>query len=70
MLTSEQRTFADLMLQCHHGWEVRAVVAICGMPRDWCLSLLISWIGKGWYDYGLAPDLGWLTQLGRKELSR
>lgn len=28
------------------------------------LYLLRKWTNKGWYDYGVSVDLGWLTSMG------
>jgi hypothetical protein len=28
--------------------------------------LLRKWAGKGWYDYGVGVDLGWLTAKGKE----
>lgn len=27
--------------------------------------LLEKWVDKGWYEYGVCIDLGWLTELGK-----
>ncbi len=35
-----------------------------GIPEKRCLFLLGKWSGKGWYDYGVCLDLGWLTPAG------
>ena len=32
--------------------------------RAW--YILEKWTRKGWYDYGVASDLGWLTEEGEK----
>jgi hypothetical protein len=32
--------------------------------RAW--YLLGKWSNKGWYDYGVTLDLGWLTPLGKE----
>lgn len=29
--------------------------------------LLDKWTGKGWYDYGVSLDLGWLTPSGHQK---
>lgn len=36
--------------------------------RKW--SILKKWDMKGWYEYGVALDLGWLTDLGKSEFSK
>lgn len=33
--------------------------------RAW--YLLEKWTDKGWYDYGVTEDLGWLTEEGKKQ---
>jgi len=32
--------------------------------------LLTKWSTKGWYEYGVAIDLGWLTDDGKKEAKK
>lgn len=39
------------------------------MPYKRVLFLLEKWTDKGWYDYGVSLDLGWLTEEGRKVAS-
>ena len=36
-----------------------------GMNWKRCAYLCEKWCRKGWYDYGVACDLGWLTPEGR-----
>jgi hypothetical protein len=36
------------------------------MPDRRAVYLLRKWAGKGWYDYGVSVDLGWLTEKGRE----
>jgi len=35
--------------------------------RAW--FLLQKWCDKGWYDYGVTLDLGWITEKGQREIS-
>ena len=32
--------------------------------RAW--YILDKWSGKGWYDYGVSLDMGWLTDTGKE----
>ena len=67
-MTPDERVFAALVLQCCHGYEIREVMAICDVPYKRCAYYLAKWSTKGWYDYGVSLDLGWLTELGREKL--
>lgn len=33
----------------------------CKIPRKRANYILIKWCDKGWYDYGVSMDLGWIT---------
>jgi hypothetical protein len=35
-----------------------------GMPRKRLLFWLDKWADMGWYEYGVSPELGWLTSKG------
>ena len=54
-------------LECSVGKKsVRDIINESGFPfhhkRAW--FLLEKWCGKGWYEYGVTLDLGWLTEEG------
>jgi hypothetical protein len=36
----------------------------CTINHKRAYYLLEKWCGKGWYDYGVSLDLGWLTNKG------
>jgi hypothetical protein len=42
----------------------RNVGEAAGMPYKRVCYLCEKWAGKGWYDYGVSVDLGWLTEAG------
>lgn len=46
----------------------RDIINESGFPihhkRAW--YLLEKWTGKGWYDYGVCLDLGWITEKGNE----
>lgn len=35
-----------------------------GIPHKRAKYLLSKWTDKGWYNYGVSLDLGWITQKG------
>lgn len=40
----------------------RAAGERLGIPSKRVVYLCIKWSGQGWYDYGVAPDCGFLTE--------
>lgn len=50
--------------------NVRDIIAKIEIPYKRCLYLLEKWSGKGWYDYGVTLDLGWLTEKGKLETEK
>lgn len=51
--------------------DVRTLALRCfagRLKRARCI--LSKWTKKGWYDYGVALDLGWLTELGAAEAEK
>lgn len=40
------------------------------IPYKRCMYILEKWVEKGWYDYGVSLDLGWLTEEGKAEAKR
>jgi hypothetical protein len=47
------------------GGFVRDVLVRLQIPRNRARYLLDKWTAKGWYEYGVSLDLGWLTPSGR-----
>ena len=47
----------------------RGIIADAGIPpkRGW--YVLGKWAGKGWYDWGVSIDLGWLNPEGVEALA-
>lgn len=45
--------------------HVRKIGARLGMHPKRVIYLCEKWAGRDWYDYGVAADLGWLTDKGR-----
>lgn len=52
---------------CPEGNSVRDVIARMGINGKRACYLLGKWAGKGWYEWGVCIDLGWLTPLGQYE---
>lgn len=50
------------------GVSVRDVVesGVIAPKRAWYLCN--KWSDKGWYDYGVVCDLGWVTEAGKEAL--
>lgn len=59
-----------LILRCDKyyriGTPVRETIAGLNMHRKRAAYILEKWVGRGWYDYGVCVDLGWLTPEGMK----
>jgi len=54
-------------LQAEPTLPPRAVIAALGMNPKRAHYLLDKWAERGWYDYGVCIDLGWLTIEGKNE---
>lgn len=50
------------------GCDVRSILEEVSkiVPYNRCIYYLNKWSAKGLYDYGVALDLGWLTEEGVK----
>lgn len=46
------------------GSRVRDVIDSLNMNHKRSWYLLVKWANRGWYDYGVNLDLGWLTTDG------
>jgi hypothetical protein len=44
----------------------RDIIPTIGIHCKRCWYLLKKWSRKGWYDYGVTVDLGWLTEKGKE----
>jgi hypothetical protein len=58
-----------LLLAIYHkddGVFVREIAHQAGNFKQNCYFLQ-KWEGKGWYEYGVSLDLGWLTEAGKQE---
>jgi len=49
-------------------WPRDAAVAV-GMHWKRCFRICEKWAGRGWYDFGVSADLGWLTEAGKRAAS-
>jgi len=47
--------------------SVRAVVQKLGIHEERAAAILIKWVNKGWYEYEVYIDLGWLTEEGKNK---
>lgn len=63
MKPDEQRLLAAVATM-HPADNVRDVIVATGINRKRAHYLLEKWSNKGWYDYGVAVDLGWLEADG------
>ena len=52
------------------GTSPRDLWESMGMPYKRMLYLCEKWARKGWYDYGVSADLGWITEEGREEVKK
>lgn len=52
------------------GLSVRRVVSLTTIPPKRAWYYCDKWSDKGWYEWGVVCDLGWLTQKGKTALSR
>jgi hypothetical protein len=48
------------------GRDVRQVIASSGINHKRCWYILEKWGKRGWYNWGVTLDLGWLEQPGRE----
>ncbi len=44
--------------------DVRSIIDRLGVNHKRACYLLGKWAAKGWYNYGVTVDLGWLTEEG------
>jgi len=67
MKEDERKFMIDVLYRCHRDFTPRDLINEDGFPmhykRAW--YLLEKWSDKGWYDYGVTSDLGWLTNEGK-----
>lgn len=61
----DEREFLRAVYQKPEGVFVRDLIGSIDMPNKRCWYLLDKWVSKGWYEYGVALDLGWLTDKGK-----
>lgn len=43
-----------------NNFSVRDIINITHIPKKRACYILQKWVDKGWYDYGVSLDLGWL----------
>lgn len=48
------------------GKMVREIIKENGWNWKRCAYLLEKWSSKGWYEYGVSVDLGWLETKGKE----
>jgi hypothetical protein len=60
----------DLLLAVFRGDFARYAGVALGIPAKRVEYLCQKWTDRGWYDYGIAVDTGWLTTAGRQEVAR
>lgn len=48
------------------GWPRDIISHSHDHPHKRCWRWLAKWERKGWYEFGVALDLGWLTDQGRQ----
>ena len=59
----------DLFTMAQAGIRPRDAAQALGVPRRRLDYILWKWSMKGWYDYGVAIDLGWLEPEAPEELT-
>lgn len=68
MKDDEQRLLIEVSHRCEimeAGYEsVRDIGVRLGINWKRLNYLCLKWSAKGWYDYGVSADLGWLTEAG------
>jgi hypothetical protein len=67
-----ERQFAKLCVEwLAAGYTPRDVINSddCKINHKQCWFYLQKWSTRGWYDYGVTIDLGWLTAEGKKALT-
>lgn len=57
---NEQRRTVDIA----HMVSPRSLIADAGIPPNRGRYILEKWGRKGWYEYGVTVDMGWLTPKG------
>ena len=73
MKEDECRLLIHIYLQCKQGRADRltprqVIVDLSHIiQHKRAFSLLNKWCKKGWYDYGVVLDLGWLTSEGKQK---
>ncbi len=72
-MKDDERVFLEeISYRCYDQTTPRDLINEKGFPmhykRAW--YLLEKWSEKGWYDYGVSADLGWLTDKGKEEARR
>lgn len=55
--------------QATPGHCVRDIANGLSIPYKQILYYLGKWSKRGWYDYGVSLDLGWLTEEGKSHAS-
>jgi hypothetical protein len=65
----EKKFLIDVFSRCRNGVSPRDIINEENFDmhykRAW--YLLDKWTRKGWYDYGVTLDLGWLTEKGKEK---
>ncbi len=80
MKDDEKKLFIGICEHCPNhgvtngGWDERTLVRdyldTIEIPIKRCWYLLEKWVDKGWYDFGVTLDLGWITPEGQEECRR
>ncbi len=65
MKIDEQRLLVKLASRTTET-TVRDVISELGMNTNRGCYICQKWAERGWYDYGVSVDLGWLTDAGRR----
>lgn len=48
----------------------RSIGRVMGIPPKRVVALCEKWANKGWYEYGVSVDTGWLTEAGHERLKQ
>jgi hypothetical protein len=60
----DERELLLALARMPDGVFPRDLPALRKLPRKRAAYLLGKWADRGWYDYGVSLDLGWLTASG------
>ncbi|MFW5988576.1 MAG: hypothetical protein ACOCQA_03995 [bacterium] len=70
MVKLDEKEFAINILLAFNCVSVRDIIAHSPINKKRAYYLLEKWSNKGYYDYGVSIDLGWLTEKGIEKFKK